>query len=125
MAEETKQQLRNLLAKSDLGQQTKVLVEESTNFLKNYNQKQTKTKKIKFRYNNFKRAQNESTTLNINEVVVVNAGTAMSSGTIRSVKKDEIEIDLKRPFCIATGEKIGISKRLGSKWALAGYGETI
>jgi translation initiation factor 2 subunit 3 len=56
------------------------------------------------------------------ESVVVNAGTATSLGEVFGIKKDTFEIALKRPVCLNAGDKVAISRKVGSRWSLAGYG---
>jgi len=60
--------------------------------------------------------------LKTNEVMMINAWTARSVGTITSAQGNKIEIVLKLPVCISKGERIVLSRRIGQKWRLVGYG---
>jgi len=54
--------------------------------------------------------------------LVVNAGTATTLGTVTNMKKEIFEIVLKKPICVNTGDKVAVSRKVGSRWSLAGYG---
>ncbi len=60
--------------------------------------------------------------LKVNEVVVINAWTAKSIGTIKSIHDNKITISLKIPVCILKGERVAISRRIENRWRLIGYG---
>ncbi len=57
-----------------------------------------------------------------NEPLMINAWTAKSLGIVTKIKGNEIEMNLRIPICIAKGEKIILSRRIGQKWRLIGYG---
>ncbi len=63
--------------------------------------------------------------LRTNEPLMINAWTARSVGIITSAHKDIIELNLKLPICISKDERIVISRRIGQKWRLVGYGVII
>lgn len=56
------------------------------------------------------------------ESIVVNSGTATTLGTIVNMKRDLYEIVLKKPVCANDGDKVAVSRKVGSRWSLAGYG---
>ncbi|MCD6229361.1 MAG: translation initiation factor IF-2 subunit gamma [Candidatus Diapherotrites archaeon] len=58
----------------------------------------------------------------VNEPLVVSVGTAVSVGTILSIRGDEAEIALKRSVCVEEGSKVALSKRVNNRWRLIGYG---
>ena len=60
--------------------------------------------------------------LKTNELVMINAWTARSVGIITSSHDNEIEISLKLPICIPKGKRIVLSRKVGHKWRLVGYG---
>ncbi|MCW1298469.1 MAG: translation initiation factor IF-2 subunit gamma [Candidatus Parvarchaeota archaeon] len=60
--------------------------------------------------------------LSINEILMINAWTAKTVGTITKIKGEEIELVLKIPVCIFPGEKVVISRRIENHWRLVGYG---
>lgn len=60
--------------------------------------------------------------LKTNEPIMINAWTARSVGIITSSHENTIEMKLKLPVCISVGERIVLSRRIGQKWRLVGYG---
>ena len=59
--------------------------------------------------------------IKMHEPLMINAWTAKSLGIVKSLGK-LVEMDLKIPICISKGEKIIISRKIGQKWRLIGYG---
>lgn len=57
-----------------------------------------------------------------NEALVLNAGTAVTSGTATSVRNNTVDVSLRRPICVDTSSRISISRRLGDSWRLIGFG---
>jgi len=57
-----------------------------------------------------------------NEELMINAGTARTIGIVASIKKKKIEIRLKIPICIETGERIVVSRLVSGRWRLIGFG---
>ncbi|MCK4328172.1 MAG: translation initiation factor IF-2 subunit gamma [Candidatus Diapherotrites archaeon] len=55
------------------------------------------------------------------EPLVLNVGTATTIGVVTSLKP--VTLTLKRPVCAADGSKVAISRRVGNRWRLVGYGE--
>jgi translation initiation factor 2 gamma subunit (eIF-2gamma) len=41
------------------------------------------------------------------------------------VKKDTIEIELKRPLCIPNTMKIAVMRNISHRWRLTGYGQIL
>lgn len=60
--------------------------------------------------------------LKTNEVLMLNAGTSTTVGVIVSAKADKAEIKLKLPVCADVGDRVAISRKIGSRWRLIGYG---
>jgi len=56
------------------------------------------------------------------EPLVFNVGTSVTSGIANSVRKDVIEVSLKRPVCVEPKLRVTISRRIGEGWRLIGYG---
>jgi len=56
------------------------------------------------------------------ENVVINAGTASTLGTVVNMKKDTYEVMIKKPICINDNDKVAISRKVGTRWSLSGYG---
>jgi len=58
----------------------------------------------------------------LNEPFVMNVGTAVTVGMVKSTKGDLVETTLKRPICADIGSRIAISRRITDRWRLIGYG---
>ncbi|MFX1453636.1 MAG: translation initiation factor IF-2 subunit gamma [Promethearchaeota archaeon] len=56
------------------------------------------------------------------EILMLNVGIEMTVGPVISVKKDIIEISLKRPVCAEVGQRVAISRQISGRWRLIGYG---
>ena len=63
----------------------------------------------------------EITEIRRGELLMLNVGTAKTVGTVGK-PGEEIELDLKLPVCAETGERAAISRRIGARWRLIGYG---
>ena len=60
--------------------------------------------------------------LRTGEVLMMNIGTATTVGVITSARGDVADIKLKLPICADVGDRVAISRRVGSRWRLIGYG---
>ncbi|RLG19800.1 translation initiation factor IF-2 subunit gamma [Candidatus Micrarchaeota archaeon] len=56
------------------------------------------------------------------EPLVLSIGTATAIGFVNKIKKNALHLSLKRPICILKGSKVAVSRRVGKRWRLAGYG---
>jgi len=81
-------------------------------------------KKLKMRYKLISRLLEDDSNLSLqlNEPIVLSVGTAITVGIITTMKKDLIEVALKRPIVVEKKSKVAISKRAGNRWKLSGYG---
>ncbi len=59
------------------------------------------------------------------EVLVINGGTLTTVGVVKKADSKKAFIELKKPLCIETGEKVGISRKGTTRWCLIGYGIVI
>ncbi len=57
-----------------------------------------------------------------NEPLVLNAGTAVTSGVVVSAREDIADVLLKKPICADVGSKVALSRRIGESWRLIGFG---
>ena len=57
-----------------------------------------------------------------NEALVLNVGTAVTSGVVTSARGDIVDVGLKKPVCPMPGFKIAVSRRIGDSWRLIGFG---
>ncbi|NVM01887.1 MAG: translation initiation factor IF-2 subunit gamma [Candidatus Helarchaeota archaeon] len=59
------------------------------------------------------------------EIMMLNVGIEMTVGPVTSVKRDIVEISLKRPVCAEVGQRVAISRQISGRWRLIGYGTII
>ena len=60
--------------------------------------------------------------LRSNEMLMVNVATATSVGVVSNVKKGKATLTLRLPICADSGQRISLSRRVGSRWRLIGHG---
>ncbi|VVB99659.1 Translation initiation factor 2 subunit gamma [uncultured archaeon] len=77
---------------------------------------------IEMEYTLLKREGFDNPALKMGEPIVVSAGTATSVGAIMKLKGGSVFLKLKRPICAEKKSKIAITRRLGQRWRLAGFG---
>ena len=58
----------------------------------------------------------------LGETVRLNLGTASTLASATSVRRDVVELDLKKPVAIETGMRAAISRRIAERWRLIGSG---
>jgi translation initiation factor 2 subunit 3 len=73
-------------------------------------------------YSLLKREGFDNPALRAAEPLVVSSGTATSLGVIAKLKGTTVSLKLKRPICAEKGGKMAITRRLGQRWRLAGFG---
>lgn len=56
------------------------------------------------------------------EPLMLNVGTATTVGIVTSARDDIAEMVLKLPVCAEEGSRVAISRRIGARWRLIGYG---
>lgn len=57
-----------------------------------------------------------------NEMLMINVATATSVGVTRRAEKTRTALELRLPICVDSGERVSLSRRIGSRWRLIGYG---
>ncbi len=68
-------------------------------------------------------AENSPTAqIKLNENILLNVGTARTVGLVTSLKKDLVEMKLKLPIAVDSGERVAISRQISGRWRLTGYG---
>jgi translation initiation factor 2 subunit 3 len=60
--------------------------------------------------------------IKVKESLMLTVGTATSIGVVNWVKKNEIEAKLKLPLSVFEGQRVAISRIVGGRWHLIGYG---
>ena len=43
-------------------------------------------------------------------------------GVVTATKKNTVKVNLKLPVCASPGDRIALSRRVGARWRLIGYG---
>ncbi len=56
------------------------------------------------------------------EPLMLSVGTATTVGIVSSARNNEVEMKLKLPVCAEKGVRVAISRRIGARWRLIGYG---
>lgn len=56
------------------------------------------------------------------EPLMINIGTTTTIGVVTSARGDEVDVRLKLPVCADSGQRVALSRRLGARWRLIGYG---
>jgi translation initiation factor 2 subunit 3 len=57
-----------------------------------------------------------------NEMLMVNVATATSVGVVSNTGKGKATLSLRLPICADEGQRISLSRRVGSRWRLIGHG---
>ena len=60
--------------------------------------------------------------IKIKEPLMLNAGTATTVGMVLKSANDQIEAVLKLPVPVVPGQRLAVSRRVGGRWRLIGYG---
>ncbi len=60
--------------------------------------------------------------LRANEPVLLNAGSATTVGMVRSARDKIVDLHLKLPLCVDDGARVAVSRRLGGRFRLIGFG---
>ncbi len=56
------------------------------------------------------------------EPLMISVGTATTVGVVTSAREDRADMALKIPVVAETGQRVAVSRRIGGKWRLIGYG---
>ena len=63
--------------------------------------------------------------LKTNETLMLNVNTTTSVGSIKSLQKDIVKINLNIPVICLLGDNVGIARNIDGHWRLIGWGEII
>lgn len=58
-----------------------------------------------------------------NDVLLITVGITRTVGPVASVKSGDVTVKLKIPVCADKSEKITLSRQIGGRWRLIGWGE--
>ncbi len=61
--------------------------------------------------------------IKMNEVLMLNVNSAATVGVVIQLRKDAVKCSLKIPVCAEAGSRVTISRRIGNRFRLIGYGE--
>ena len=56
------------------------------------------------------------------EPLMINAGTTTTIGVVTSAREKDADVKLKLPVCAESGQRVALSRRVGARWRLIGYG---
>jgi len=62
--------------------------------------------------------------INIGESLLLDVGTAITTGSVTHVRGENISLKLTRPVCAEENSRIAISRKIMGRWRLIGYGIT-
>jgi translation initiation factor 2 subunit 3 len=57
------------------------------------------------------------------EPLMLNVGVATTVGVVNSAQKDTCAVSLKLPVCAEKGQRVAMSRKVGGRWRLIGYGQ--
>jgi len=63
--------------------------------------------------------------LKTNEMLMLSVNTTISVGNIKSLKKDEVDINLNIPVVALKGDNVGLARNIEGHWRLIGFAEII
>src|SRR3989338_8493875 len=63
--------------------------------------------------------------IKMSEPLMLNVNSAATVGMVFELRKDKIKCKLKLPVCAETGQKVTISRRIGNRFRLIGYGNIV
>ena len=60
--------------------------------------------------------------ISMNETLLLHVGAALTVGKVTSVRKDTTQLKLTRPVCAQESSRVALSRKIGGRWRLIGYG---
>jgi len=60
--------------------------------------------------------------IKIKEHLMLNVGISMTVGIVTKTSKNHVSLTLKRPVCPSVGQRVAISRQIGGRWRLIGFG---
>ena len=57
-----------------------------------------------------------------NEMLMLNVNSCATVGIVRKIEKNKVHCELRKPVCAAVGERVTISRRVGNRFRLIGFG---
>ncbi|MBI5804087.1 translation initiation factor IF-2 subunit gamma [Candidatus Pacearchaeota archaeon] len=59
------------------------------------------------------------------EILMLSINTSITGGTVKSISKETLKVELKTPTILFKKENVGIARNVNGHWRLIGYGEII
>ena len=56
------------------------------------------------------------------ELLMINCGTTTTVGIVTKINKGLVNVNLKLPVCADKGDRVALSRRVGARWRLIGFG---
>ena len=66
--------------------------------------------------------EREVSPIKFKELLMINSGTTTTIGVVTSLKGGLVEVKLKLPICADKGARVALSRRVGARWRLIGFG---
>lgn len=66
--------------------------------------------------------QTEVKQVNVGEALLLDVGTAITTGVVTHIKGGNVELKLTRPVCAEENSRAAISRKIMGRWRLIGYG---
>jgi len=63
--------------------------------------------------------------IKMNELLMLNVNSAATVGFVTSISKNKFTCKLKKPICADLGSKVTVSRRVGNRFRLIGYGNIL
>lgn len=60
--------------------------------------------------------------IKLKEPLMINCGTTTTIGVVTSTKNNLVTVNLKLPVCASKEDRVALSRRVGARWRLIGYG---
>ena len=80
------------------------------------------TTSITIKYHGIERNDVPMQKIKENEPLLMGIGTATVIGHAKRVKKDTVELELRKPVCAEKNVKIAVLRNISQRWRLTGYG---
>ncbi|MEM2960517.1 MAG: translation initiation factor IF-2 subunit gamma [Candidatus Bathyarchaeia archaeon] len=66
--------------------------------------------------------QTEVKQISVGETLLLDVGTAITTGSVTHIKGENVELKLTRPVCTEENSRVAISRKMMGRWRLIGYG---
>ena len=77
---------------------------------------------VTMKYHKLNRNDIPDRAITVNEPLILSIATATVVGNVVKVRKDTIEVNMRRPVCTEKGTKVAVMRNFSQRWKLSGYG---